>query len=242
MTALLSAPVVPSPPASARARAPSPRTPRARRRPPRPRAWRRCGARWTSPTRTSSPSASGSASSSSSAASAASASSTAASSRACSRRRFFDGPVGLRRRRRGRRRGRLRGHAFGRRSSPWRDGAGRRRRRGGDSPARLALLAHARVLRPAADVGAQRVVLDGDGARADGVEQRAVVGDEQQRARRSALQRVLERLAALEVEVVRRLVEDRARWRRDADEDRQRRAAGARRRSARRAASRPPRR
>ena len=42
---------------------------------------------------------------------------------------------------------------------------------------------------------------------ADGVEQRAVVGDEQQRAG-EGLQRGLERLAALEVEVVGRLVED----------------------------------
>ena len=69
------------------------------------------------------------------------------------------------------------------------------------------LLAHAHVLGPAADVGVQRPVLDRDRARADRVEQRAVVGDEQQRAR-EGLQRRLERLAALEVEVVRRLVED----------------------------------
>ena len=46
-----------------------------------------------------------------------------------------------------------------------------------------------------------------DRARADRVEQRAVVGDEQQRAG-ERLQRVLERLARLEVEVVGRLVED----------------------------------
>ena len=56
-------------------------------------------------------------------------------------------------------------------------------------------------------VGPQRVRLDRDGPGADRVEQRAVVGDEQQRAL-EALQRVLERLAALEVEVVGRLVED----------------------------------
>ena len=70
-----------------------------------------------------------------------------------------------------------------------------------------AFLAHADVLGPAADVGVQRLVLDGDGARADGVQQRAVVGDQQQRAL-EGLQRVLERLAALDVEVVGRLVED----------------------------------
>ena len=51
------------------------------------------------------------------------------------------------------------------------------------------------------------LVLDRDRARADRVEQRAVVGDEQQRAL-EGLQRVLERLARLEVEVVGRLVED----------------------------------
>ena len=124
-------------------------------------------------------------------------------------------------------------------------------RRSPSSPCRLrprlglalelrALLAHAHVLGPAADVGVQRPVLDRDRARADRVEQRAVVGDQQQRAG-ERLQRGLERLAALEVEVVRRLVEDqhvRARaaraWRA--------RAAGARRRTGRRAASRPPRR
>ena len=91
-----------------------------------------------------------------------------------------------------------------------------RRRRGGRL-ARLrplglalelrALLAHAHVLGPAADVGVQRAVLHGDRARADRVEQRAVVGDQQQRAG-ERLQRGLERLAALEVEVVGRLVED----------------------------------
>ena len=70
-----------------------------------------------------------------------------------------------------------------------------------------ALLAHAHVLGPAADVGVQRLVLDRDGARADRVEQRAVVRDQQQRAG-ERLQRRLERLAALEVEVVGRLVED----------------------------------
>ena len=112
-------------------------------------------------------------------------------------------------------------------SPPWRLG-------------RLALLAHAQVLGPAADVGAQRVVLDRDGARADGVEQRAVVGDQQQRAL-EALERGLERLAALEVEVVGRLVEDQdvgAGVRRGSPAT----AAAARRPRARRPASRPPRR
>ena len=66
----------------------------------------------------------------------------------------------------------------------------------------------------------QRLVLQRDGPRADGVEQRAVVGDQQQRAL-VALQRLLQRLAALEVQMVGGLVEDqdvRAR----VDEDRQR--------------------
>ena len=53
----------------------------------------------------------------------------------------------------------------------------------------------------------QRSLLDGDRARSHRVEQRAVVGDEQHRALERA-QRVLERLAALDVEVVGRLVED----------------------------------
>ena len=70
-----------------------------------------------------------------------------------------------------------------------------------------ALLAHAHVLGPAADVAVQRRVLDRDRALADRVEQRAIVGDEQQRAA-ELVQRLLERLAALEVEVVGRLVED----------------------------------
>src|SRR4051812_34447805 len=83
----------------------------------------------------------------------------------------------------------------------------RRRRRRRLDAGGLALLAHAPVLGPAADVGVQRVVLDRDRARADGVEQRAVVADQQQRAGES-LQRVLERLARLEVQMVRGLVED----------------------------------
>ena len=56
-------------------------------------------------------------------------------------------------------------------------------------------------------VAAQRAILDGDRARAHRVEQRAVVGDEQDRPLEGA-QRVLERLAALDVEVVGGLVED----------------------------------
>ena len=103
-----------------------------------------------------------------------------------------------------------------------------------------ALLAHAHVLGPAADVGVQRLVLDRDRARADGVEQRAVVGDQQQRAR-ERLQRRLERLAALEVEVVGRLVEDQHVGAR-VDEDRQRQPPALAAGQARRAASRPPRR
>src|SRR5215207_4438975 len=69
------------------------------------------------------------------------------------------------------------------------------------------LLAVAQVLGPAADVVAQRAVLDGDGARPHRVEQRAIVRDEQDRAL-ERLERRLQRLAALEVEVVGRLVED----------------------------------
>ena len=73
--------------------------------------------------------------------------------------------------------------------------------------ARRSFVAHPHVLGPAAGIAAQRALLDRDRARADRVEQRAVVGDEQDRAGERA-QRVLERLAALDVEVVRGLVED----------------------------------
>ena len=48
---------------------------------------------------------------------------------------------------------------------------------------------HAHVLGPAADVGPQRPVLDGDRARADGVQQRAVVRDEQHASPGSAAAR-----------------------------------------------------
>src|SRR5690606_19582083 len=74
-------------------------------------------------------------------------------------------------------------------------------------PRRAALLTHPLVLGPPALVGAQPPGLDRDRPRADRVEQRAVVRDEQHRALERP-QRVLERLAALEVEVVGRLVED----------------------------------
>ena len=70
-----------------------------------------------------------------------------------------------------------------------------------------ALLAHPHVLRPPAHVGVQRLVLQRDRPRAHGVEQRAIVGDQQQRAL-EVLQRVLQRLAALQVQVVGGLVED----------------------------------
>src|SRR4051794_21661473 len=114
----------------------------------------------------------------------------------------------------GRRLGRLRGLRLRRR----RRLRPRRRRR---LAARLALLAQPRVLAPSADVGVQPVVLDRDRARPDRVEQRAVVRDEQDRAL-EAVQRVLERLARLEVEVVRRLVQDQdVRARRDDDRQRQ---------------------
>ena len=62
------------------------------------------------------------------------------------------------------------------------------------------------VLR-ATDVRAQRVVLHRDRPGPDRVEQRAIVGHEQQRAR-EGLEGVLERFARLQVEVVGRLVED----------------------------------
>ena len=70
----------------------------------------------------------------------------------------------------------------------------------------------------------------------DRVEQRAVVRDEQHRAR-ERVERRLERLAALEVEMVRRLVEHEE-VRAGRDDERERRAAAARRRRARRPASR----
>ena len=119
------------------------------------------------------------------------------------------------------------------RRSGLRDGRGRRRCRGGP-PGRLArdglrrargeplLLAHAHVLLPAALVGAQRAVHHGDRPGADRLQQRAIMRDEQQRAL-EGLQRVLQRLAAFDVEVVRRLVEDEHVGARG-DEDRQRQA------------------
>ena len=64
-------------------------------------------------------------------------------------------------------------------------------------------------------------MLDRERPLGDRVEQRAVVGDEQHRAG-ERLERGLERLAALEVEVVRRLVEDEeVRARRDDDRERE---------------------
>ena len=62
-------------------------------------------------------------------------------------------------------------------------------------------------VRPAAVVAPQRALLDRDRPLGDGVEQGAVVRDEQQGAG-EGLECRLERLAGLEVEVVRRLVED----------------------------------
>src|SRR5580765_526046 len=61
--------------------------------------------------------------------------------------------------------------------------------------------------RPAARVGHDFVILDRDHSPRHRIEQRAVVRDEQHRAGEGG-ERVLERLSALEVEVVRRLVED----------------------------------
>ena len=63
------------------------------------------------------------------------------------------------------------------------------------------------VIGPAAVVRAQPAVFDGQRALGHGIQQGAVVGDEQDRSGKG-LERGLERLAALEVEVVRGLVED----------------------------------
>ena len=122
----------------------------------------------------------GSASSSSSRLNAASASSTSRSSRASSALRFLLGPAAWRACR------------FGARAPAARRALGLGRRP---------------VLGPAARVAAQPPVLDHERARADRLEQRPVVGDQQHRAREAG-ERVLERLAALEVEVVGGLVED----------------------------------
>ena len=72
------------------------------------------------------------------------------------------------------------------------------------------------------------IVLDRERAMGDGVEQRAVVRDEQHGAG-EGLERGLERLAALEVEVVRRLVEhEEVRARRDHEREREPAALAAR--------------
>jgi len=108
------------------------------------------------------------------------------------------------------------GRSFG--AAAPRRGCGRRRRghRGGDRRRGAGiggqargepLLAHARVLRPAPLVAVQRALLDGHRSRADGVQQGAIVRDQQDGAGERA-QRILERLPALEVEVVGGLVEE----------------------------------
>src|SRR4051794_25487352 len=84
----------------------------------------------------------------------------------------------------------------------------------------LALLSHPHILRPAPGIRAQRPVLDRHRPRTDGIEQRAVVRDQQDGPAERA-QRVLERLAALDVEVVGGLVEDQQVGAR-LDEDRER--------------------
>jgi hypothetical protein len=87
-------------------------------------------------------------------------------------------------------------------------GGGRRAERSGPAGGGgAALVTHTHVLGPAADVAAQRPVLDGDRARAHRVQQSPVVGHEQDRAGKGP-QRVLERLAALDVEMVGGLIED----------------------------------
>src|SRR6185436_18911400 len=79
------------------------------------------------------------------------------------------------------------------------------------------------VLGPAVRVALEATVLAGDRAVADRLQQRAVVGDEDHRPLEGE-QRVLERLAALDVEVVGRLVEDQDVGA-GGDEDREREAA-----------------
>ena len=90
------------------------------------------------------------------------------------------------------------------------------------APLRVAFVAVALVGGPAARVAAQLAVLADERAAADGLEQGPVVGDEDHRAL-EAEQRVLERLAALDVEVVGGLVEDQHVGA-GGDEDRQREA------------------
>src|SRR5439155_18440691 len=72
--------------------------------------------------------------------------------------------------------------------------------------ARRPLLAAAQHLRPAALVGVQLAVPDRERALGDGIEKRTVVRHEQHGSGKR-VERCFERLAALEVEVVRRLVE-----------------------------------
>ena len=108
--------------------------------------------------------------------------------------------------------------------------AGRRSRRlrarsgsalGSGSATRWLRASLAHQVGPAAVVRAERAVLDRDDPVGHGVEQRAVVRDEEHRPR-ERLERGLERLAALEVEVVRRLVEDEeVRARRDEQRERE---------------------
>ena len=102
------------------------------------------------------------------------------------------------------------------------------------------LLAQPRVLGPAALVAGQPAVLERDRARADRVEQGAVVGHQQHGAVEGA-QRVLERLAGVDVEVVGRLVEDQHVGA-GLDEHGQRQPPPLAARRGPRAASRPPRR
>ena len=71
----------------------------------------------------------------------------------------------------------------------------------------VALLALTDVLRPAAVVRVEAEALDCDRSLGDGVEEGAIVRDEQDRSR-ECFEGRLERFAALEVEVVRRLVDD----------------------------------
>ena len=109
------------------------------------------------------------------------------------------------------------------------------------APGRALVAADADVVGPAAVVGAQAAVLDRDDPLGDGIEHCAVVRDEQDRAGKR-LERRLERLAAFEVEVVRRLVEDEE-VRAGGDDEREREppalAARELRRPASRASSQP---
>src|SRR6185312_13669578 len=82
----------------------------------------------------------------------------------------------------------------------------RRLRSGGGWLARPGRLGGAGVVAERALPGDETAILDGERPRGEGLDQRAVVRDQKQRPRKTQ-ERILERLAALDVQVVRRLVE-----------------------------------